>query len=372
MTKDSNLDNAAAAAQRNHIGTTRFNPQPDIKAILVTGGLGFIPSWLLRHLVLTYPEYLVVCYDNEGYCASRNNVEAIADRPNFRLEVGDVGDSVTLGAVLDRYAIDTVIHLAAESHVDHSFGDPFRFTATNVVGTQVLLEAVKRRAPQVHRFIHMSTDEVYGEVAGADAVDLTEAAILAPTNPYAASKAAGDMLVGAYLKSFGVPAIIVRCNNVYGPLQFPEKIIPKFIRLLQRQQACTLHGTGKNTRRYLFASDAVNGLDTVLHLGRIGSIYNVGSDTEVANIDICRALVHIFRARGLLPAAAKQKNDEYIEYTADRPFNDARYAIDSGKLRQLGWAPEVDFAAGLERTLDWYITHDDSWWAHNNAEKDNN
>lgn len=276
-----------------------------------------------------------------------------------------MGDAATLGAVLDRYAIDTVIHLAAESHVDHSFGDPFRFTTTNVVGTQVLLEAVKLRAPQVRRFIHMSTDEVYGEAAGADAADLTEAAILAPTNPYAASKAAGDMLVGAYLKSFGVPAIIVRCNNVYGPLQFPEKIIPKFVRLLQRQQPCTLHGTGKNTRRYLFASDAVNGLDTVLHRGRIGSIYNVGSDTEVANIDICRALVRIFRARGLLPD--EKDDDEYIEYTADRPFNDARYAIDSGKLRQLGWAPEVGFAAGLERTVDWYIAHDDSWWARGDS-----
>jgi dTDP-glucose 4,6-dehydratase len=329
---------------------------------------------LLRHLVLTYPEYLVVCYDNEGYCASRNNVAAIAAQPNFRLEVGDVGDAAALGAVLDRHAIDTVIHLAAESHVDHSFGNPFRFTATNVVGTQVLLEAVKLRAARVHRFIHMSTDEVYGEVAGADAADLTEAAILAPTNPYAASKAAGDMLVGAYFKSFGVPAIIVRCNNVYGPLQFPEKIIPKFVRLLQQQQACTLHGTGKNTRRYLFASDAVNGLDTVLHRGRIGSIYNVGSDTEVANIDICRTLVRIFRARGLLPAVAAEENnnndDEYIEYTADRPFNDARYAIDSGKLRQLGWAPEVDFAAGLERTVDWYIAHDDSWWTRNGEGED--
>lgn len=311
-----------------------------------------------------------MCYDNEGYCASRNNVSEIADRPNFRLEIGDVCDAAALGAVLDRHGIDTVVHLAAESHVDHSFGDPFRFTQTNVVGTQVLLEAVKARAPRVRRFIHMSTDEVYGEVAGA--TDLTEAAILAPTNPYAASKAAGDMLVSAYLKSFGVPAIIVRCNNVYGPYQFPEKIIPKFVRLLQCGRACTLHGSGRNTRRYLYASDAVNGLDTVLHRGRVGSIYNVGSDTEIANIDICRALVRIFRDRGLLPptrsspvseqTGAAGTDEEYVEYTQDRPFNDARYAIDSAKLRQLGWTPEVGFEEGLQRTVDWYINQDDSWW----------
>lgn len=318
------------------------------------------PSWLVRHLVLTYPEYFVVCYDNRGYCSSLRNIECLKDRKNFVFEQGDVCDQDKLQHVMDKYKVDTIIHMAAESHVDNSFGKPFQFTQTNVFGTQVLLEVAKSRvAPTdgfkpLYRFIHMSTDEVYGEVRGADK-DLLESAILAPTNPYAASKAAGDMLIGAYLKSFNVPAIIVRCNNVYGPLQFPEKIIPKFIRFLQRKQPCTLHGNGLNTRRYLYASDAINGLDTVLHKGRVGSIYNAGSDMELSNLEVCTMLLKLFDLQD--PQAQK-----YITYTTDRPFNDFRYAIDSSRLGKLGWKPEVDFKKGLKRTVDWYNMNEDTWW----------
>lgn len=273
------------------------------------------------------------------------------------LEEGDVCDQAAVEKVMDKYCIDTIIHMAAESHVDNSFGKPFDFTKTNVFGTQVLLEVAKARSrdkskPSLYRFIHMSTDEVYGEVEGADK-DLLESAILAPTNPYAASKAAGDMLIGAYLKSFNVPAIIVRCNNVYGPLQFPEKIIPKFIRFLENNQACTLHGDGHNTRRYLYASDAVDALDTVLHKGQIGTIYNAGSDMELANLEICRRLVKLFNL---------ENPDSYIEFTTDRPFNDLRYAIDSSRLRKLGWKPQVGFSQGLAETVQWYKDNKDDWW----------
>lgn len=295
-----------------------------------------------------------MCYDNRGYCASTNNVKCIMDRSNFHLVIGDVCDKSKLQSVMDEYSIDTIIHMAAESHVDNSFGNPYKFTETNVYGTQVLLEAAKTRGPALYRFIHMSTDEVYGEAVGtAESADLTETAILAPTNPYAASKAGGDMLVCAYLKSFGIPAIIVRCNNVYGPLQFPEKIIPKFIRLLQAGKPCSVHGTGRNTRRYLYGSDAVDGLDTVLHRGQVGGIYNVGSEMELANLEVCEKLVDLF---------GKGKWEKWIQFTKDRPFNDARYAIDSTKLKMLGWAPKVGFEEGLKRTVDWYNQNDDSWW----------
>lgn len=301
--------------------------------------------------------YFIVCYDNRGYCSSLKNVEGVNSYKNFAFEFGNVCDQAVLEHVMDKYNIDTIIHMAAESHVDNSFGKPFQFTQTNVVGTQVLLEVVKARnasgsKPPLYRFIHMSTDEVYGEVQGADK-DLLESAILAPTNPYAASKAAGDMLIGAYLKSFNIPAIIVRCNNIYGPLQFPEKIIPKFIRFLQNKQPCTLHGNGKNTRRYLYVSDAVDALDTVLHKGQIGTIYNAGSDIELANVEICRLLVDLFDLKD---------PETYITFTTDRPFNDMRYAIDSSRLMKLGWEPKVDFKEGLNRTVKWYNENSDDWW----------
>lgn len=297
-----------------------------------------------------------MCYDNKGYCSSLKNIECLSAAPNFAFECGDVCDRKMLEQVFEKYSIDTIIHMAAESHVDNSFGNPFQFTQTNVVGTQVLLEVAKARTlagKKIYRFIHMSTDEVYGEVQGADK-DLLESAILAPTNPYAASKAAGDMLIGAYLKSFNVPAIIVRCNNVYGPLQFPEKIIPKFIRFLQRGLPCTLHGNGQNTRRYLFASDAINALDTVLHKGRIGSIYNAGSDMELSNLEICNKLLELYKLQ--------DESDKYTQFTMDRPFNDMRYAIDSTRLQKLGWQPVVDFESGMARTVKWYNENSDDWW----------
>lgn len=347
------------------IGTTAFPPDPNISAILLTGGLGFIPSWFLRHLVFTYRSYRVVCIDNRGYCASLHNIAACRSQPNFVFEECDITDKAKVLEIMRRHRIDAVVHMAAESHVDHSFGNPDRFTNTNVIGTQNLLEVTKTInsesdgtlvSHRVHRFIHMSTDEVYGEVGGSDK-DLLESAILAPTNPYAASKAAGDMFVGAYLKSFNVPAIIVRCNNIYGPMQFPEKIIPKFIRLLQRGEKCTLHGDGSNSRRYLFIVDAVNALDTILHKGAVGKIYNAGSDNELANLEITKMLLRRF---------GKRDDDdgmkENVVLTKDRPFNDHRYAINSTRLHALGWEPLVGFETGIRLTIDWYNQHSDDWW----------
>lgn len=351
------------------IGTTRFAPDPSISNILVTGGLGFIASWLIRHLVTQYPKYTVVCIDNLGYCSSTNNMKSIKDQPNFHFVKADVTDFSALEQVVNKFNIDTIIHMAAESHVDNSFGNPGQFTKTNVIGTQNLLEVAKNKTEKalknsvgssikpIYRFIHMSTDEVYGEVTG-DGADLLESAILAPTNPYAASKAAGDMFVGAYLKSFNVPAIIVRCNNIYGPMQFPEKIIPKFIRHLQKNEPCTLHGNGENTRRYLFVVDAVNALDTILHRGKIGSIYNAGSDIELSNIQVTKKLLDLFGFDSSVPEVFRS----HTLFTSDRPFNDARYAVDSTRLKKLGWVPTTDFDTGIKMTLEWYLNHTDNWW----------
>jgi dTDP-glucose 4,6-dehydratase len=274
---------------------------------------------------------------------------------NFTFVQGDITSPEQVREVIEDYGIDTIMHLAAESHVDHSFGNPYQFTYTNALGTQVLLEAAKTY--KVTRFIHMSTDEVYGEVSDGHR-DLLESSILVPTNPYAASKAAADMLVCAYMKSFQVPAIIVRCNNVYGPHQFPEKIIPKFICLLKRGSKCYLHGNGRNTRRYVYAADAVSALDTVLHRGTIGKIYNAGSEVEMSNYQVYLCLLKLFG----YDVSNNEVISSMVEFTRDRPFNDFRYAVDSTELRNLGWLPQISLDDGLQKTVDWYLEYGDSWW----------
>lgn len=325
-----------------------------IKNILVTGGAGFVGGCLVRHLVLSYPEYSTTCFDNMGYCSSYENIAELKEYSNFSFVKGDITSPQQLEKAFNDQKIDTVFHLAAESHVDHSFSDPYRFTYNNAVGTQVVLETCKKF--KIGRIIHMSTDEVYGEVQKGSA-DLTEQSILMPTNPYAASKASSDMLVYAYHKSFGLPVILLRCNNIYGPRQFPEKIIPKFISLIQMNKKCVLHGNGLNTRRYLYVADAVYALDTVLHKGKIGSTYNAGTNNEIANIDIAKALLKEF---GYGPEEA----DDHIEYTMDRPFNDARYAIDSYQISLLGWAPTTDFSEGIKKTVQWYREYGNTWWGN--------
>ncbi|KAK9472437.1 uncharacterized protein V1510DRAFT_351183, partial [Dipodascopsis tothii] len=333
------------------IGSTRFPDSAGIRNILVTGGQGFIASWLVRHLAIQYPHYTVVCFDKLDYCASLNNTGYLAANcANYRFEKGDVTSPADVARVLETHAIDTVIHLAAMSHVDLSFaGSSFEFTSTNVYGTHVLLECAKNYG-RVSSFVHVSTDEVYGEVSEAGS-DLLETSILSPTNPYAASKAAADMLVNAYYKSYGLPVVVVRCNNVYGPHQFPEKIIPKFICRLNRGLPCVVHGDGSNSRRYLYAGDAVDALDTILHLGKRGQIYNIGTPDEVSNLDLCRLIIERVGA----PADA-------IAFSVDRPFNDRRYAIDATRLRDLGWTQRTPFADGLAATVAWYARFGETWW----------
>ncbi|KAG9654276.1 NAD(P)-binding protein, partial [Aureobasidium melanogenum] len=272
--------------------SSHHEPNPEIRNIMITGGAGFIASWVARHLATTYGgHYNIVSFDKLDYCASLNNTNQLNHLENFSFYHGDIMKADEVLDCLRKHKIDTVMHFAAQSHVDLSFGNSYDFTYANVYGTHVLLECMKTYG--IKKFIHVSTDEVYGEVKdGAD--DLLKDAILAPTNPYAASKAAAEMMVHAYYKSFKLPVIIVRSNNVYGPHQFPEKVIPKFSLMLQRGLRLPLHGSGDNTRRYLYAGDAADAFDTILHKGEIGHIYNVDSHDEVSTIDLCAHLLRLF------------------------------------------------------------------------------
>jgi dTDP-glucose 4,6-dehydratase len=263
---------------------------------------------------------------------------------------------------LRKHKIDTIFHFAAQSHLDLSFGNSYQFTNTNAYGTHVFLG--RARAQGIKRFVHISTDEVYGDVP-ADADDLSETSLLAPTNPYSASKAAAEMMVNAYRKSFKLPVITVRSNNVYGPHQFPEsmqhslsmfiamvlmqlEIIPKFALLLQRRSRLLVHGDGTPTRRYLYAGDIVDALDTIFHKGIIGQIYNIASKDEISNISICHRLLELFE----LPHSTPKQFNKWVGHTEDRPFNDHRYATDGAKLAVLGWQPKTSFNDGIRITVD--------------------
>ncbi|KAI9034477.1 hypothetical protein DFJ74DRAFT_21672 [Hyaloraphidium curvatum] len=305
-------------------------------------------SYAVRKFALLYPEYNIISFDKLDYCASLNNCRSLESLPNFSFVKGDITSVDLVLYVLQEKNVDTIIHFAAQSHVDNSFGDSFEFTKNNVVGTHVLLEAA--RLQNIKKMIHISTDEVYGE---ADS-NLLEEAVLQPTNPYSASKAAAEMLVKAYSKSFNLPVIITRSNNVYGPYQYPEKVIPKFVCLLKRGKKVCLHGNGSNSRRYIFASDVADAIDTILHKGQIGEIYNIGTDFEITNLELAKTLVSKF--------GYADKEEQYLEYVEDRAFNDRRYAVDSNKLEQLGWKPSISWEEGLDRTIAWYKKHSDKWW----------
>lgn len=305
---------------------------------------------------MTYSgHYNIISFDKLDYCATLKNTSQLDDEDNFTFFKGDVTSPEDVLDCLTTHDIDTVMHFAAQSHVDLSFGNSYEFTHTNAYGTHVLLECMKTHG--IHKFIHVSTDEVYGEVKDGDS-DLLEDAILAPSNPYAASKAAAEMYVNAYFKSFKMPVIVVRSNNVYGPHQFPEKVIPKFTLLLERGQHLSLHGKGTNTRRYLYAGDAADAFDTILHRGEPGHIYNVGSRDEVSNLELCSLLL------GEFGIANKTDEDLYkhVKHTQDRPFNDHRYAVDANKLGKLGWKQKTSFAEGLRTTVDWYRKYGGEWW----------
>jgi UDP-glucose 4,6-dehydratase len=313
------------------------------KNILITGGAGFIASHVVLLLVKKYPQFNIINFDRLDYCSCLSNLDEVKDYPNYKFVLGNICSSDLVSYVLKAEKIDTIMHFAAQTHVDNSFGNSFQFTQNNIMGTHVLLESAK--VAGIKRFIHVSTDEVYGEQR-FDQEAMDEEQVLEPTNPYAATKAGAEFLAKSYHRSFGMPIVITRGNNVYGPHQYPEKLIPKFVNQLMRGKAVTLHGTGMNTRNFLFVEDVARAFEIILFKGKIGLIYNIGGSNELANIDVARDLMRLLGFQG--------REDEMMTFVADRVFNDLRYHINSDRLFELGWREQVSWQEGLARTVEWY------------------
>ena len=312
--------------------------------VLVTGGCGFIGSNFIRYLLETDPHSSVVNFDLLTYAGNLANLKEVESDPRYCFVKGDIGDREAVRVAVSA-GVSGIINFAAESHVDRSIHDSGPFVRTNVLGTQVLLDVA--REFQAPRFLQVSTDEVYGSLGPSGL--FTEDTPLAPNSPYAASKAAADLLVRSYVHTFHLPAVITRCSNNYGPYQFPEKIIPLFIANLLRNEPVPVYGDGLNVRDWIHVRDHCAALDLVWRKGRVGEVYNVGGRSERTNLELTRALLK-----------AVGKPESFIRYVKDRPGHDRRYAIDSAKIeRELGWQPKVPFEEGLQQTVRWYQDHSD-------------
>ena len=315
--------------------------------VLITGCAGFIGSNVTVYLVQKYPDIRFVGFDCISYCASVDNFAEISSSPNWKFYKGNLLEADDLDRVFRENTIDTVLHYAAYSHVDASFLNSIEFTKNNVLGTHMLLEYAKRN--QIKRFIHVSTDECYGD---SDSIS-TESSTLNPSNPYSGSKSAAEMMVLSYMHSFKLPIIITRGNNVYGEKQFPEKCIPRFILRLMSGQKCQIQGSGKQKRSFMFISDVITAFETLLFKGECGHIYNVGTTEEHTVLDVAERLVKILKPG--------EPVENWIDFVEDRPFNDQRYFISSEKLNKLGWQQIVDFDDGLHQTVEWYRSRVNQW-----------
>ena len=316
-----------------------------MKCILVTGGCGFIGSNFIRVQLETYPDQSVINLDALTYAGNLENLTDVENNPRYSFHRGDICDREFVESVLKSASVDAVINFAAESHVDRSILDSGPFIQTNIVGTQVLLDAC--RLLKVPRYVQVSTDEVYGSL-GSEGL-FTEETPLAPNSPYSASKTAADLLVRSYCHTFDFPGIITRCSNNYGPYQFPEKLIPLFISNCMNDQPLPVYGTGTNVRDWIHVLDHCRGIDAALRKGCPGEVYNFGGDHELTNLELTRSLLELMG-----------KPESLIKYVKDRPGHDMRYAIDFSKAkRELGWEPQATFQQGLQETIDWYLSHTD-------------
>mmetsp|Transcript_38583 Transcript_38583/g.62245 ORF Transcript_38583/g.62245 Transcript_38583/m.62245 type:complete len:695 (-) Transcript_38583:392-2476(-) len=326
--------------------------------LLVTGGAGFIASHVAELLFQKYPKYKIVILDCLEPCASLQNFTKMKGKPNFKFIKGDIRSIDLLNFIVETEKIDTIMHFAAQTHVDLSFGNSITFTEANVLGTHMMLEVARAHKEQIKRFIHVSTDEVYGENASYDcANDLKkeDMSMLDPTNPYAASKAGAEMLVRSYSHSYGLPVIITRGNNVYGPRQFPEKLIPKMIMMVTKGKKLTVHGDGSSKRSYLHVDDVARAFDVILHQGITGKTYNIGTPIEHTVNSVVRQIVALMKP-GSDP-------ESMIQQVRNRPFNDARYYLDTSQLQKLGWKETVPFEKGLKETVDWYMKNAATFWS---------
>lgn len=334
------------------------------RRLIITGGAGFIGSNFVHHWCEHYPSDRVVVLDALTYAGNRNTLSELEKLENFRFVHGDICDRALIDALLEEEAIDTMAHFAAESHVDRSILGPDAFVRTNVVGTFTLLDSfrqhwIRQNQPADYRFLHVSTDEVYGSL-GPDDHAFTETTPYAPNSPYSASKAGSDHLARAYYHTYGMPTIITNCSNNYGPYHFPEKLIPLMCINILLGKPLPVYGDGQNIRDWLYVRDHCSALDTVIHKGTPGETYNIGGNNEVKNIDLVHMLCNLMDE--LAPTLPVKPSKQLITFVKDRPGHDRRYAIDATKIKtELGWSPAVTVEEGLRQTIEWYLTHED-WW----------
>ena len=310
--------------------------------ILVTGGSGFIGSNFIRHVLETYPDYRIINLDKLTYAGNQDNLKDIENNPNYSFVRGDICDTDVVNEVMQQ--VDQVVHFAAESHVDRSIDDGSVFVRTNVFGTYTLLESALEHG--IKRFVHVSTDEVYGSINEGS---FKETDILIPSSPYSSTKAGSDLLAQSYYITHELPVIITRCTNNFGPYQYPEKLIPLFVTNLLENKKVPVYGTGQNIRDWIYVLDHCKAVDFVLHNGSVGEIYNIGGGAEKTNLEITEMIIEKVGSDGSM-----------IEYVKDRRGHDLRYSLDCSKLKELGWAPEYDFDEALEETVRWYV--EKRWW----------
>jgi len=317
-----------------------------MKTILVTGGAGFIGSNFIRYMLNKYDDYKIINLDLLTYAGNLENLKDVEDNPNYEFIKGDIADRELVDEIVSK-GINYIINFAAESHVDRSIEDPGVFVRTNIMGTQVLLDAAKKY--KTEKFVQISTDEVYGSLGETGL--FTEKSPLAPNSPYSASKTSADLLVRAYFKTFNLPVNITRCSNNYGPYQFPEKLIPLMIANALEDKELPVYGDGLQVRDWLHVEDHCSAIDVVLHQGKVGEVYNIGGNNEKKNIEIVKLILEKL-----------QKPESLIKYVNDRPGHDRRYAIDSSKIqKELGWEPKYTFEEGIEETVKWYLENKE-WW----------
>jgi dTDP-glucose 4,6-dehydratase len=322
--------------------------------LLVTGGAGFIGSCFVRHILKKYNDYQVINLDALTYAGNIENLDDVKENPNYRFVHGNICDKKLAKELIIDEGVDAVINFAAESHVDRSITGPEIFIETNVQGTLNLLQAAKEAKTQ--RFLQVSTDEVYGTL-GKDGY-FYETTPLAPNSPYSASKASADMLVRAYYETYKMPVLNTRCSNNYGPYQYPEKLIPFFISQLLKGEKVPVYGDGMNVRDWLYVYDHCSAIDTVLHKGKVGEVYNIGGHNEKTNMEITKIILE-----------AMGKDESSIRYVEDRLGHDRRYAIDNHKIQsELGWEPSLTFEEGIKLTIDWYLNNQD-WMKSIEAKK---